>query len=538
MNETAYTDNLFAYNRIPTERVNVGNISIGADAPIRVQSMTTTDTNDVTATADQSERIVLAGGELVRFTTQGVREARSAGLVKQELLRRGVSTPIVADVHFSPTAAITAAALVDAVRINPGNFTGEAKKFDSSADNMSDSQWHDLLIEKLRPLVSECISHNTALRLGINHGSLSDRIMARYGDTPQGMVASCTEYLDALEELGFFRTVISIKSSNTRVMVHTVRLLIATLRSRSRVYPLHLGVTEAGSDAEGRIKSAAGIGALLADGIGDTIRVSLTEEPEAEIPVARMLVSHVDSWHGVSVPHLSDTSAYSPYAYRRRQSSSVGMLGGSNPPTFLSSLDDLSADSVRIFTPQSASPAIEVRAEVLRMEASADHRPIVVCYNSDIRNYEAFQVVAAADLGLLFIDGLVDGLYLANPNLTHSQLSNFADMLLQATRARFSHAEFISCPGCGRTLYDLRTTTRTIKQRFGHLKDIKIGIMGCIVNGIGEMADADYGYVGAARGSVSLYRGKTLIERNIPTEQAIARLEQIIRGDGKWKDPF
>ena len=592
--------------RLKTREVTVGKVAIGGGAPIRVQSMTTTDTNDIEASAQQSKRIVKAGGEIVRLTTQGPREAESIGAVRRRLDEMGVGAPLVADVHFSPHAAETAAGLVEAVRINPGNYTGEAKKFAEGADTMSDEEWHSLIVEKLRPLVDICKKHKTAVRIGVNHGSLSDRVMAKYGDTPEGMVASCTEYLDAFEELDFRDIVISIKSSNTRVMVQTVRLLVATMRSRGEVYPLHLGVTEAGNDAEGRVKSAAGIGALLSDGIGDTIRVSLTEAPEAEIPVARKLVEHVEGLRRQEPLKTGALADYSPFAYTKRQSVEVCGIGGEREPVVIAtedgksklqlqsdadwtftkeefeeigalgtatrpsdgttlpvvsasaaesicagplmlsaSLGDLTADVVSLLkehddiivlmTPKTGLPMAEMRAMALRLSGEGVKAPLIARLDYPQTDIETLQVKAACDSGALFIDGLADGIMLTGEGFAPQTLADTADLILQATRARFSRAEFISCPGCGRTLYDLQETVAAIKGRMGHLKGVKIGIMGCIVNGIGEMADADFGYVGAGPGKISLYKGKELVKRAIPQSEALDELVALIRENGKWK---
>ncbi len=535
--------------------------------------MTTTDTNDVEDSVEQSLRIVGAGGEIVRLTTQGEREAKSIGLISEELKRRGCETPLVADIHFNPKAAETAAALVEAVRINPGNYTGEAKRFSKDADKMSDEEWHGLIVEKLRPLVDICKAHKTAIRIGVNHGSLSDRVMAKYGDTPQGMVASCTEYLDAFEELGFRDIAISIKSSNTRVMANTVRLLSATLRQRGEVYPLHLGVTEAGSDAEGRIKSAAGIGALLNDGLGDTIRVSLTEAPEAEIPVARALVNHCQRLESAQAVESVDATKYSPYSYLRRETDHVGLVGGKTPPavivvsksdhvknadaTLLSleschpyalmTLDELrngdfkdmeleNPESAFIGITKTGNPMAELRAMALELENKGKRNPLIGYYHSMATDADQFALEMAADMGGLFIDGLLDGICIDAPNIAPEVGAECGQMLLQACRARFDRTEFISCPGCGRTLYDIQETVTRIKAEFGHLAGLKIGVMGCIVNGIGEMADADYGYVGAGRGKISLYRGKEVVRRSIDQAEALDALKQIIREDGRWTE--
>lgn len=588
-----FAPSLFKYSRQQTVAILIGNLQMGGDAPIRVQSMTTTDTNDIDASVEQCLRIVEAGGEIVRLTTQGEREARSIGLVAQGLRGKGCWTPLVADVHFNPNAAITAAALVEAVRINPGNYTGEAKRFNMDADKMTDAEWHGIILQKLRPLVDACKAHGTALRIGVNHGSLSDRIMAKYGDTPQGMVASCTEYVDALEELGFYDIAISIKSSNTRVMVETVRLLAATLRRRGTVYPLHLGVTEAGSDAEGRIKSAAGIGALLNDGLGDTIRVSLTEAPEAEIPVAKALVRHCAKLQDAQGVREVSTSGYSPFAYQRRPSRAVANIGGGNAPMIMTlgqapteqdwtvaadygAALNASAGERKILSLPEAEAATgqeifirltlselmthddtalrrgnvivlgvcetgntqaEMRALSLELTNRGIKAPFVPAYSSKEANAGAMQLEMAADLGGLLIDGLADGICVIAPNAAAADVSDAADILLQATRARFSRTEFISCPGCGRTLYDIQETVGRIKEQFGHLRGLKIGVMGCIVNGIGEMADADYGYVGAGRGKISLYRGKEVVKRSIDQSEALDILKQIIKADGRWVEP-
>ncbi|MCQ2227579.1 MAG: (E)-4-hydroxy-3-methylbut-2-enyl-diphosphate synthase [Bacteroidales bacterium] len=562
MGNISFTDSLFEYRRNKTIEVPVGEISIGGDAPIRIQSMTTTDTNDVESSVEQAIRIIEAGGEIVRLTTQGRVEAENIGKIREGVRKRGYTTPLVADVHFNPNAAIVAAANVEKVRINPGNYTGEQKKFDQDADKMTDEQWMSLIEEKLRPLIDVCKKNSTTLRIGVNHGSLSDRIMAKYGDTPQGMVASCIEYISALEKLDFRRIVISIKSSDTRVMVETVRLLSATMRQMGRSYPLHLGVTEAGSDTEGRIKSAAGIGALLVDGLGDTIRVSLTEAPEAEVPVAKKLVEYVASKKNHQTIEVCDASAYSPFEYRRRQSDAVDNVGGVNAPVIIanSKLADIQnvetdryvrmslsmlteqkitelqllKDRVIIAEAETTNPTAELRAFILKLSANTVKLPVVVSVRYADSDLDSFQLKASADTGLLFIDGLADGLMLINENLSADAIAETSLQILQATKVRYSKAEFISCPGCGRTLYNIQEATQRIKAVFGHLKGLKIAVMGCIVNGIGEMADADYGYVGAGPGKISLYRGKVLIKRALQEQDAINELVSLIKSDGRW----
>ena len=576
-----YCPSLFRYERQLTSQIEIGGMAMGGDAPIRIQSMTTTDTNDVAGSAEQSVRIIDAGGEIVRLTTQGEREAKSIGEISKELKKRGFRTPLVADVHFNPKAAETAAALVEAVRINPGNYTGEAKRFNKDADKLTDQEWHELIVEKLRPLVGICKTNKTAIRIGVNHGSLSDRVMAKYGDTPEGMVASCTEYLDAFEELGFRDLAISIKSSNTRVMVETVRLLSATLRRRGNVYPLHLGVTEAGSDAEGRIKSAAGIGALLNDGLGDTIRVSLTEAPEAEIPVARQLVDYCQRLRTALAVPTVDMSRYSPYTYQRRETdeNAEGIGGAKAPVIFVVTHSEVakSADFIINELPkplsgtreaaaggkyvvtlgdivsgkvmaqlekakgatlfgktESGNPMAELRAMSMALSAAGCKLPLVGVYESRAESVRELQLEMSADMGGLFIDGLLDGMCISAPGVDADDAAESGQLLLQACRARFDRTEFISCPGCGRTLYDIQETVAEIKKELGGLAGLKIGIMGCIVNGIGEMADADYGYVGAGRGKISLYRGKEVVKRSIDQSEALATLKQIIKDDGRW----
>ncbi|MBP5366511.1 MAG: (E)-4-hydroxy-3-methylbut-2-enyl-diphosphate synthase [Bacteroidales bacterium] len=606
MNPTAYCESLFEYKRIPTISVPVGELAIGSKMPIRIQSMTTTDTNDTEASVAQCIRIIEAGGEIVRLTTQGREEAENMRKISESLRAQGYLAPLVADVHYSPAAAEIAAKYVEKVRINPGNYTGGAKRFENDVDTMTDDEWMQFLVNKLKPLVLVCKLHETTIRIGVNHGSLSDRIMAKYGDTPQGMVASCMEYIKAFQQLAFDDLVLSIKSSNTRVMVETVRLLVATMRAEKRVYPIHLGVTEAGSDTEGRVKSAAGIGALLIDGIGDTIRVSLTEDPECEIPVAQRLVDYITAKKGHAKIEHYPTTTYSPYEYKKRKTKEILGVGGDRRPVIIAdasgrksperngaefvytndnytdggltiadlssfdpkrpnccpmlsnknffgykqtafvrlSLDELtdeviselqSRDNLIIAVrPRNVNIVAELRAFVFAMESYDIHLPIVPWIRYDAKQADVFQLEAAADTGLLFIDGLVDGLMLSDYNITQTEVTRTSFEILQATQVRFSKCEFISCPGCGRTQYNLQETAQKIKMRFGHLVGLKIGIMGCVINGIGEMADADYGYVGAGHGRISLYRGKELVKKAIPETDAIEALVDIIKSDGKW----
>lgn len=450
------------YKRRKTIQVRVGNTAIGGDNPIRLQSMTTTSTMDTTGCVEQAIRIIQAGGELVRLTTQGTREALNMKNISDALKARGYMTPLVADVHFNPAVADVAAQYVEKVRINPGNYVDPARTFRHL--EYSDEEYA-AEIQRIRdrfiPFLNICREHGTAIRIGVNHGSLSDRIMSRYGNTPAGMVESCMEFLRICIQEKFLNVVISIKASNTVVMIETVRLLVQRMDAENMAFPIHLGVTEAGEGEDGRIKSAVGIGALLAEGIGDTIRVSLSEAPEREIPVARKLVDY-------------------------------------------------------------AQQSADVRASAL-----IEDGVLKLAYSED--NLEDFQLKAAMDAGALLIDGKAKDLKLANSgSLTEKQIHDTEDAILQAARIRFSKPEYISCPGCGRTLYNLEDTIARIKAATGHLKGVKIAIMGCIVNGPGEMADADFGYVGAGRGKISLYRGKECIEKNIPEENAVERLLQLI----------
>ena len=441
----------------------MGNIAIGGDYPIRIQSMATVDTNDTEGCVAQAKRIIDAGGELVRFTTQGTREAENMKNISARLKADGYPQPLVADVHFTAHTADVAALYCEKVRINPGNYVDPGRKFKHLEYTDEEYQQELKKIEaRLVPFINICKEHHTAVRIGVNHGSLSDRIMSRYGDTPEGIVESCMEFLRIFRREQFDDVVISIKASNTVVMVTTVRLLVKTMDAEDMHYPLHLGVTEAGEGEDGRIKSAVGIGALLTEGIGDTIRVSLSEEPEAEIPVARQLVS--------LIPECS----------------------------------------------------------LLRQKAEASINDDTITLDVDAPDWETLQLKASMAVGALLIDHKAHQLVLRCEQYSHEQLTALADAILQAARIKFTKTEYISCPGCGRTLYNLQETIARIKAATSHLAGLKIGIMGCIVNGPGEMADADYGYVGAGRGKISLYRGKECVMKNIPEEEAVERLLELI----------
>ena len=452
--------------RRQSSETRVGNIGIGGSNPIRIQSMATVDTNDTEGCVAQAKRIIDAGGELVRFTTQGVREAENMKNISAQLKADGYQTPLVADVHFTAHTADVAALYFEKVRINPGNYVDPGRTFKHL--EYTDEEYAaelEKIEKKLVPFLNICKEHHTAVRIGVNHGSLSDRIMSRYGDTPEGIVESCMEFLRIFKREQFNDVVISIKASNTVVMVTTVRLLVKTMDQEDMHYPLHLGVTEAGEGEDGRIKSAVGIGALLTEGIGDTIRVSLSEEPECEIPVARKLVDMIEE------------------------------------------------------------------CTALRAQAEASIQNDTITLAIDAPDWETLQLKAAMAVGALLIDKKAHQLVIQHPDFDNAKLVELADAILQAARIKFTKTEYISCPGCGRTLYNLQETIAKIKAATKDLVGLKIGIMGCIVNGPGEMADADYGYVGAGRGKISLYKAKECIEKNIPEEEAVDRLIEFIRKD-------
>lgn len=615
---------LFNYRRRSSSPVQVGDLQLGGDAPIRIQSMTTTNTNDTEACVEQAEKIIKAGGELVRLTTQGRREAENLKNINAQLRADGFNTPLVADVHFNANVADVAALYAEKVRVNPGNYVDPARVFKKI--EYTDAEYADEL-KKLEdhfvPFLNICKEHHTAVRIGVNHGSLSDRIMSRYGDTPEGIVESCMEFLRICKKEQFDNVVISIKASNTVIMVRTVRLLVDEMDRNDMHYPLHLGVTEAGESEDGRIKSAVGIGALLADGIGDTVRVSLSEEPEAEIPVARHLVDYITKREGHLMVPATASPDFNWLRPERRKTRAAGGIGGSNVPVVIASLPngqtptavefgadttpdyiycgsslpanrkegqkyivDFNAytgakDTYPIF-PYNATPFIssvkaDVKFLVLQLGAPSEeylaclkaHPEVVVIAVSNQQNklgeqraltHELwinglsnpvvfaqmyrhstlekadFQLEAAADMGALMIDGLCDGIWLMNDgDINVRDVADTSFAILQAARLRTSKTEYISCPGCGRTLYDLRSTIAKIKAATAHMKGLKIGIMGCIVNGPGEMADADYGYVGAGPGKISLYKQKMCVEKAIPESEAVEHLLRFIEEDMKKK---
>ena len=606
------------YHRRESSVVHIGALDMGGDNPVRIQSMTTTSTDDTEGSVAQAERIIKAGGELVRLTTQGVKEAENLKNINAGIRRDGFSTPLVADVHFNPRVADVAARYAEKVRINPGNYVDPARKF--VKHDYTDEEYASELKkieERLVPFLDICKENHTAIRIGVNHGSLSDRIRNRYGDTPEGIVESCMEFLRICKKHDFGDVVISIKSSNTVVMVRSVRLLVDTMDKEDMHYPLHLGVTEAGEGEDGRIKSAVGIGALLADGIGDTIRVSLTEEPEAEIPVARHLVDYIDRKAGHQLIPAETYEGFDWLRPERRTTKPVDNIGGGNVPVVMVSenADNAARDEdaskadyiyvgsnlpkerkegkryvvdyqlyvqaddksqlypifpvtampfvsmvqakLKFLVLQFGTPADEYlaclkthpeivvvcvsnhqnrlgsqRALVHEMMIAGVENPVVFAQMYRLNDAEEFQLEAAADMGALMIDGLCDGIWLMNDgDIAPSTIEGTAFGILQAGRLRTSKTEYISCPGCGRTLYDLRDTIKRIHEATKDMKGLKIGIMGCIVNGPGEMADADYGYVGAGPGKISLYKGKECVEHNIPEGEAVERLLRLIKTD-------
>lgn len=611
---------IFNYKRRQSSLTQIGNIPLGGGNPIRIQSMTSTNTNDTEGSVAQSIRIIEAGADYVRLTAQGVREAENLKNIKEEIRKQGYSTPLIADIHFNPRAAEAAAKYVEKVRINPGNFVDGAKTFDGK--ELTDEEYTteiNKIRTKLTSFLDICKEHNTAVRIGVNHGSLSDRILTRYGDTPEGMVESCMEFLRICIEQDFKDIAISMKASNTVVMTKAVRLLVEKMNEEGLAFPLHLGVTEAGDGEDGRIKSAVGIGALLSDGIGDTIRVSLSEDPEYEVPVAKKLANYIEQRNNHPEIKGSVYPGFSPFSALRRQTFSVGNIGADYLPVVISDRSNGDYDLNVHFLPDyiyigknltertpRAIPLIldfdawseqentyplfrasdlgkiqEAKTEVkfaqlsykeLTEDAlsilksdkniiviiSTDHIngvgeqrafihtlmnsnceiPIILQRKYNENEVEDLQIKAAADVGTVLLDGFGNGIMLQNSgSIATKNVDAYAYGILQAARVRTSKTEYISCPSCGRTLFDLQSTVARVKESTAHLKHLKIGVMGCIVNGPGEMADADYGYVGAEKGKISLYKKQTCIEKNIPSEFAVERLVELIKDNGDWKDP-
>jgi (E)-4-hydroxy-3-methylbut-2-enyl-diphosphate synthase len=635
-----YCNSLTSYSRYKTREVKIGDLLMGGDNPIRVQSMTTTDTMNTEATVAQSIRMIEAGCELVRITAPSIKEAQNLENIKKALRAKGYNTPLVADIHFTPNAAELAARIVEKVRVNPGNYA-DKKKFEhieyTDATYIAELE---RIRERFIPLVKICKEYGTAMRIGTNHGSLSDRILSRYGDTPHGMVESAMEFLRICEDEGFYNIVLSMKASNTQVMVQAYRLLVKTMMENNMNYPLHLGVTEAGEGEDGRIKSAVGIGTLLEDGLGDTIRVSLTEEPEFEIPVAKALAERYSNRknHAPIKEIERDKLPYNPFEYERIQTREVINIGNHNVPRVIAdfskrenitpasffavgynysvpldkwNISDLACDYIYVgdndvnfeipgtlgiiynsekweslenktrcyplfcgneyfksaeksnelnfvasdlntlseeFISKIKSEPVVLVLDTFNEHAMPELRRMVIelmNQNSNVpaiikRNYQnisenQLQLFASTDLGGLLIDGMGDGVWIKAPDVTSPKnINNLAFGILQASRTRISKTEYISCPSCGRTLFDLQETTAKIRAVTDHLKGVKIGIMGCIVNGPGEMADADYGYVGTGVGKITLYKGKEVVKRNIESEKAVDALIDLIKEHGDW----
>ncbi len=620
-----YCDSLTTYSRYRTREVAVGNVPLGADNPIRIQSMTTTDTMDTRGTVEQTIRIAEAGADYVRITAPSQNEARNLEAIQKSLRQRGYKCPLIADIHYTPRAAEIAARIVEKIRINPGNYA-DKKRF--QIREYTDAQYDAELARihgRLAPLVQICKDHGTAMRIGTNHGSLSDRIMGRFGDTPLGMVESALEFARICRDLSYNDLVFSMKASNPQVVVQAYRLLVNRMEAEGMDYPLHLGVTEAGEGEDGRIKSAVGIGTLLEDGIGDTIRVSLTEEPEAEIPVCVSLVARYVSRQGHTPIPAATECPIDPFSHHRRPTREVSEIGGGNVPAVIATsqdhaltdfpatgdavpdfiyLGDLASGSSEsrwgrcILSPESwgslenredAFPLVaideyteakgrpsllnfilatladltgerlrtleadatavlvlrtdndhampELRRALFEVMANAPSLPVIIKREYLSLTDDELILFSATDLGGLLVDGLGDGIWLESPATSPDDLNRLAFGILQATRTRISKTDYISCPSCGRTLFELQETTASIRDRTNHLKGLKIAVMGCIVNGPGEMADADYGYVGSGPGRITLYRGKETVTRSIPTEGAVDALIELIKQDDRWVDP-
>jgi (E)-4-hydroxy-3-methylbut-2-enyl-diphosphate synthase len=640
-----YCNSVTQYSRFKTREVNIGHLKMGAQNPIRIQSMTTTDTMNTQATVAQSIRMIESGCELVRITAPSINEAQNLAEIKKELLARGYNTPLVADIHFTPNAAELAAKIVEKVRVNPGNYA-DKKKFETiDYDQYSYEAELERIRKRFEPLVKICKEHGTAMRIGTNHGSLSDRILSRYGDTPLGMVESAMEFLRIAESLNYYNIVLSMKASNTQVMVQAYRLLVNTMIQNNMNYPLHLGVTEAGEGEDGRIKSAVGIGTLLEDGIGDTVRVSLTEDPEFEAPVAKALVERYTHRNNhktitpIDFEQFVKNETYNPYEYKRRNTIQVQNIGNMQTPkviveysskeqitqanffalglNYSPTLDkwnvaDIAADFiytkntlvnfaipgtlgiiydyetwlknnslerrypllpynllnqnvqlhtqlnfvvidtnnlaeidfqllkkhnnlVLVLESNNTHAMAQIRRFVFEMMKLEVQSPIVVKYSYKESEAENFQLTASTDAGALFIDGIGDALWLNSINgANNTTVLSTAFGILQATRTRISKTEYISCPSCGRTLFDLQETTAKIRAKTDHLKGVKIGIMGCIVNGPGEMADADYGYVGVGVDKITLYKGKEVVMKAIDSHLAVDQLIELIKQNGDW----
>lgn len=551
---------VFDYQRRLSREVNIGGVPLGGSNPVRVQSMTNTSTMDTDGSVAQCKRIADAGAHYVRLTAQGVREAENIGIIRNRLREEGYTVPLVADIHFNPRAAFAAAEVTDKVRINPGNFVDPGRTFKKL--EYTDAEYSaelDRIDKAFSPFIEVCRQHSTAIRIGVNHGSLSDRIMSRYGDTPAGMVESAMEFLRVAVKREFFDIVISIKASNVVVMVETVRRLVKAMEAEGMSFPLHLGVTEAGDGEDGRVKSAVGIGTLLAEGIGDTIRVSLSEDPEAEIPVAKSLVDYICARGGSPSVGGEYAPGYNPVMPQRRKSTAIAGIGGDNLPAVIAdgettldcyvtldaadtaesniALAKANPDKILVVTTSHINRSGSIQALAHSLTTAGIDNPVIPMIDYGDALVEDVTLMAAADFGAMLLNGIRDGIWIKGDRLDNATTVRIALGILQATRLRISKTEYIACPGCGRTLFDLQSTLKAVKEATSHLKGLKIGVMGCIVNGPGEMADADYGYVGAASGHVSLYKNKECVEKNIPQSEAIPRLIALIKSSGDWQEP-
>jgi (E)-4-hydroxy-3-methylbut-2-enyl-diphosphate synthase len=564
------------FNTVFTSReINIGDVPLGATNPIRMQSMTSTNTNNIEATVQQSLRMIEAGSEFVRITVPTLKEVENLRKIQREIRNRGFKTPIIADVHYNPKVAEEAAHFVEKVRINPGNYTDRQS---ASKINYTESEYKielEKIANKLKPLLEICKTNGTAIRIGTNHGSLSQRITAKYGDTPLGMVESAMEFVSICEAFQFHNIVLSMKSSNLKVMVHTYRLLVDRMLEMNMNYPLHLGVTEAGNGMEGRIKSAAGIGTLLEDGIGDTIRVSLTEDPEYELPVAKSILKKYQSRSCGRTKKIESTpfvNEINPFEYKRRKTFNVENIGGTKAPIPIIIGIIGTKKSETDFYPNSNSTISNQKRELTYKKLESNDKPeslnkelIVLSSenNSSIhsskqlfqsliknkidnpviikRNYtnlndDDFVIRTAIDFGYLQIDGLGDGVWIENDNYK-GDLVKLSQLILQACGTRITSTEYIACPSCGRTQYNIQDAFEKVKDATRHLVGLKIAVMGCVVNGPGEMADAHYGYVGAGKGKVNLYKSRKLVKKGIAEENAIDELLELIKSGGDWKEP-
>jgi len=567
--------------------VKIGNFPMGGDYPVRIQSMTSTNTMDAKATVAQTIKMIEAGCEYVRITASGIKEAKYLAVIKKELKKRGPDTPIIADIHYQPKAAEVAARLVEKVRINPGNYIDRKR----GRLNFTESEYNaelEKIRERIRPLISICKEYGTVMRIGSNHGSLSERILLKYGDTPAGMVESALEFVRICEDLDFTNLVLSMKASNVKIMIQANRLLVKKMMDEGMNYPIHLGVTEAGDAEDGRIKSAAGIGPLLVDGIGDTIRVSLTEEPEFEIPVAKNIINSINKEKYPQIknrkPDLFDGNlSFNPFKYEKRSTEKSGLIGGNQVPVVvlggkssknqnifsdpfipdyiykggnilistknetdqITFVDHNLSDSVNwitnfkkpiIIEQKPDQPLSEIRNFIQNLIQNKITVPVIFKKNYTCLSNEEFLVSSSIDCSYFLADGLIDGIWLESDDLDQKIICETAFGILQATGARISKAEFIACPSCGRTQFRIQDTLQKIKERTNHLKGIKIGVMGCSVNGPGEMADADYGYLGTGKSKITLYKSNRIVKQGINENEAVDELINLIKTDGKWID--